>query len=65
MSHVTKIAISAAIVLGTAFSALAAAKPHVGATREQAAGDPVLAGAIAAYDRNGGIVALRNPDQRR
>jgi hypothetical protein len=47
MSNVTKIALSAAIVLSTAFSALAASKP--GATREQAASSGT---GVASYDRN-------------
>jgi hypothetical protein len=64
MSNVTKIALSAAIILGTAFSALAAGKAQVGASREQAAGTPALAGTIAAYGRDGGIVPLRDPGQR-
>jgi hypothetical protein len=52
MSNVTKIVLSAAIVLSTAFSALAASKP--GATREQAASS---ATGVASYDRYGGIVS--------
>jgi hypothetical protein len=52
MSNVTKFAISAAIILSTAFSALAASKP--GATREQAASSGT---GVAAYDRSGGIVS--------
>jgi hypothetical protein len=52
MSNVTKFALSAAIILSTAFSALAASKP--GATREQAASSGT---GVAAYDRYGGIVS--------
>jgi hypothetical protein len=52
MSNVTKFALSAAIILSTAFSALAASKP--GATREQAASSGT---GVAAYDRSGGIVS--------
>ena len=52
MSNVTKIALSAAIILSTAFSALTAAT--VGATREQAASSGT---GMAAYDRYGGIVS--------
>jgi hypothetical protein len=52
MSNVTKIALSAAIILSTAFSALAAGK--AGATREQAASSGT---GVAAYDRYGGIVS--------
>jgi len=50
MSNVTKIVLSAAIILSAAFSALTAA--NAGATREGASG----AGA-ACYDRDGGIVS--------
>jgi hypothetical protein len=52
MSNVTKIALSAAIILSTAFSALAAS--NAGATREQAASSGT---GVAAYDRDGGIVS--------
>jgi hypothetical protein len=48
----TKIALSAAIILSTAFSALTAA--NAGATREQAASSGT---GVAAYDRGGGIVS--------
>jgi hypothetical protein len=41
MSNMTKIALSAAIILSTALSALTAA--NAGATREQASGTSVLA----------------------
>ena len=50
MSNVTKIALAAAIIFSTAFSALTAA--NAGATREQASGT-----GAACYDRNGGIVS--------
>ena len=50
MSKLTKIALCAAIILSTAFSALTAA--NAGATREQASGT-----GVACYDRNGGIVS--------
>jgi hypothetical protein len=52
MSNVTRIALSAAIILGTAFSALTAA--NAGVAREQAASSGT---GIAAYDRDGGIVS--------
>jgi hypothetical protein len=52
MSNVTKIALSAAIILSTAFSALAAS--NAGATREQGASSGT---GMAAYDRYGGIVS--------
>jgi hypothetical protein len=52
MSNAKKIALSAAIILSTAFSALTAA--NAGATREQAAGSGT---GVAAYDRYGGIVS--------
>jgi hypothetical protein len=51
MSDVTKIVLSAAILLSTAFSTLTAANA---ASREQAAGS---ATGVPAYDRNGGIVS--------
>ncbi len=54
MSKVTKIALSAAIILSTAFSTLAAA--NAGATREQAASSGT---GVAAYDGHGGIVSGR------
>ena len=50
MSNMTKIALSAAIILSTAFSALTAA--NAGATREGAGG-----AGMACYDRDGGIVS--------
>jgi hypothetical protein len=50
MSNVTKIALSAAIILSTAFSALTAA--NAGAAREQSSGT-----GVPAYDRDGGIVS--------
>ena len=52
MSNVKRIALSAAIILGTAFSALTAA--NAGFTREQAASSGT---GIAAYARDGGIVS--------
>lgn len=52
MSNVTKIAVSAAIILSTAFSVLTAA--NAGASREQASGT-----GMAAYDRDGGIVSSK------
>jgi len=52
MSNVTKIALSAAIVLSTAFSVMTAA--NAGATREQAASSST---GVAAYDQYGGIVS--------
>jgi hypothetical protein len=55
MSNVTKIALSAAIILSTAFSALAAS--NAGATREQAASSGT---GVAAYDRDGGIVSCNS-----
>ena len=51
MSNVTKIALSAAIILSAAFSALTAA--NAGVTREQARNAP---GGVAAYDRDGSVV---------
>jgi hypothetical protein len=54
MSSMTKIALSAAIILSTAFSVLTAA--NAGATREQAArGVP----GVACYDHDGGLVSCR------
>ena len=52
MSNMTKIALSAAIILSAAFSALTAA--NAGVAREQAAGSGT---GVPAYDRNGGIVS--------
>jgi hypothetical protein len=52
MSNVTKIALSAAIILSTAFSALTAA--NAGVTREQAASSGT---GVAAYGRDGGIIS--------
>jgi hypothetical protein len=52
MRNMTKIALSAAIILSTAFSALTAA--NASATREQA-GSTVQG--QACYDRDGGIVS--------
>jgi hypothetical protein len=52
MSNVTKIALSAAIILSTAFSVMTAA--NAAATREQASGT-----GVPAYGRDGGIVSGR------
>ena len=52
MSNVTKIALSAAITLSAAFSALTAA--NAGLQRDVARNAP---GSVAAYDRDGGIVS--------
>ena len=52
MSNVTRIALSAAIILSTAFSALTAA--NAGPSREQAASS---GSGVAAYGRDGGIVS--------
>jgi hypothetical protein len=53
MSNMTKIALSAAIILSTAFSALTAA--NASASREQALGQGGTG--AACYDRDGGIVS--------
>jgi hypothetical protein len=53
MSNVTKIAVSAAIILSTAFSALTAANA---AAREQGASSGT---GVAAYGRDGGVVSGR------
>ena len=53
MSNMTKIALSAAIILSTAFSALTAA--NAGAAREQAYHNG--GAGVPAYDRDGGIVS--------
>ena len=53
MSNVTKIALSAAIILSTVFSALTAA--NAGFTREQAISQG--GSGVASYDRDGGIVS--------
>jgi hypothetical protein len=50
MSNVTKLVLSAAIILSTAFSALTAA--NAGATREGASG-----AGMACYDQDGGIAS--------
>ena len=55
MSNVTKIALSAAIILSTAFSALTAA--NAGVPREQARNAPSSGTGVANYDRDGGIVS--------
>ena len=52
MSNVTKIVLSAAIILSTAFSVLTAA--NAVATREQAA---VTGTGVASYDRDGGLIS--------
>jgi hypothetical protein len=52
MSNVTKIALSAAIILSTAFSALTAA--NAGVTREQARNAASSGTGVANYDRDGG-----------
>ena len=52
MSNAKKIVLSAAIILGTAFSALTAA--NAGFTREQAVSSGT---GVAAYDHDGGIVS--------
>ena len=51
MSNVTKIALSAAIILSAAFSALTAA--NAGTITSQARN---AAGGVAAYDRDGSVV---------
>ena len=51
MSNVTKIALSAAIILSAAFSVLTAA--NAGVTREQAASSGT---GVASYGSDGGIV---------
>ena len=56
MRNMTKIALSAVIILSTAFSALTAA--NAGATREQA-GSTVPG--TACYDQEGGIVSCNLP----
>jgi hypothetical protein len=53
MSNVTKIALSAAIILCTAFSVLTTA--NAGGTREQAISQG--GAGVACYDRDGGIVS--------
>ena len=52
MFRKTKIALSAAIILSTAFSALTTA--NAGVAREQAASSGT---GVASYDRDGGIVS--------
>jgi hypothetical protein len=52
MSNVTKIALSAAIILSAAFSALSAA--NAGAISQQARN--VASSGVAAYDRDGSVV---------
>jgi hypothetical protein len=58
MSNVTKLALSAAIILSTALSALTAAS--AGVTREQAGSSGT---GMAGYDRHGGIVSVPNRDR--
>ncbi len=53
MSKLTKVTLSAAIILSTAFAVLTA---NAGATREQAASSGT---GVAAYDGHGGIVSGR------
>jgi hypothetical protein len=53
MSNVTRIALSAVIIIGTAFSALSAA--NAGFTREQAVSQGGTG--VAAYSSDGGIVS--------
>ena len=53
MSNVTKIALSAAIILSTAFSALTAANAG-GVTREQARN--AASSGVAAYGQDGSVV---------
>ena len=53
-----KFALSAAIILSTAITATAATKPHVTSVDESAAYN-----AIDGYDKDGGVVAIPNPDQ--
>jgi hypothetical protein len=56
MSTVTKFALSAAIILSTAFSALTAANAEF--AREQAVGQGGTG--AACYDRDGGIVSCNS-----
>jgi hypothetical protein len=53
----TKIALSAAIVLSTAFAASAATKPQA----THASGSPIYT-MIPGYDKSGGVVAVTDPD---
>jgi len=55
----TKIALAAAIVLGTALAASAATRPQVAQAGQSAAYN-----VIPGYDKDGGLVAIPNPDQR-
>jgi hypothetical protein len=55
MSNAKKIALSAAIILSTAFSALTAA--DAGVAREQARNAASSGTGVANYDRDGGIVS--------
>jgi hypothetical protein len=56
----TKIALAVAIVVGTAFAASAATRPQVTQVGQSAAYN-----AIPGYDKDGGLVAIPNPDQSR
>ena len=56
MSNVTKFTLSAAIILGIAFSALTSA--NAGFTREQAVSQGGTG--AACYDRDGGIVSCNS-----
>ena len=55
MSNMTKIALSAPIILSTAFSALTVA--NAGVTREQARNAASSGTGVTNYDRDGGIVS--------
>ena len=55
MSNAKKVALSAAIILSTAFSVLTAA--NAGVTREQARNAASSGTGVANYDRDGGIVS--------
>jgi hypothetical protein len=55
MSNTKKIALSAAIILSTAFSALTVA--NAGVQREQARNAARSGTGVANYDRDGGIVS--------
>ena len=54
----TKIALAAAIVLSTAFSASAATKPRVSHVDRSA-----IYNVIPGYDKDGGTVGIPDPDQ--
>jgi hypothetical protein len=55
----TKIALSAALVLGTAVTAFAAAKPHAAGANAMAAYN-----VIPGYNHDGSTVAIPDPNQR-